>query len=79
MGSAAVDMAYVACGRFDAYFEYNINLYDIAAGVVIVREAGGTAFNFAGDNEFFISREIIASNGKIGEAMKEVIQRHFFV
>ncbi|MEJ6982325.1 inositol monophosphatase family protein [Pedobacter sp. P351] len=78
MGSAAVDMAYVACGRFDAYFEYNINLYDIAAGVVIVREAGGTAFNFSGNDEFFASREIIASNGKIGEAMKGVIQKHFF-
>ena len=78
MGSAAVDMAYVACGRFDAYFEYNINLYDIAAGAVIVREAGGTAFNFSGEAEFFKSREMIASNGKIGEAMKEVIQRNFF-
>ncbi|MBC8051794.1 MAG: inositol monophosphatase [Sphingobacteriaceae bacterium] len=78
MGSAAVDMAYVACGRFDAYFEYNINLYDIAAGAVIVREAGGTAFNFSGEDEFFKSREMIASNGKIGEEMKEVIQRNFF-
>ncbi|WP_207427339.1 inositol monophosphatase family protein [Pedobacter sp. SYSU D00535] len=77
MGSAAVDMAYVACGRFDGYFEYNINLYDIAAGVVIVREAGGSAFNFSGEDEFFQSREVIASNGKVGEAMKEVIQRNF--
>ncbi len=78
MGSAAVDMAYVACGRFDAYFEYNINLYDIAAGAVIVREAGGSAFNFAGGDEFYHSREMIASNGKVGEAMKEVVQRHFY-
>ncbi len=78
MGSAAVDMAYVACGRFDGYFEYNINLYDIAAGVVIVREAGGSACNFSGGNEFYRSREIIASNGKIGESMKQVIQKHFF-
>jgi myo-inositol-1(or 4)-monophosphatase len=77
MGSAAVDMAYVACGRFDGYFEYNINLYDIAAGVVIVREAGGSAFNFSGEDEFFTSREVIASNGKIGEMMKDVIGRHF--
>jgi myo-inositol-1(or 4)-monophosphatase len=78
MGSAAVDMAYVACGRFDAYFEYNINLYDIAAGAVIVREAGGTAFNFSGGDEFFHSREMIASNGKVGEEMKEIIQNHFY-
>jgi myo-inositol-1(or 4)-monophosphatase len=78
MGSAAVDMAYVACGRFDAYFEYNINLYDIAAGAVIVREAGGSAFNFSGADEFFHSREMIATNGKIAEAMKDVVQRHFY-
>lgn len=78
MGSAAVDMAYVACGRFDAYFEYNINLYDIAAGAVLVREAGGTAFNFSGGDEFFQSREMIASNGHIADAMKDVIQRNFF-
>jgi myo-inositol-1(or 4)-monophosphatase len=77
MGSAAVDMAYVACGRFDAYFEYNINLYDIAAGAVIVREAGGTAYNFSGEDEFFVSREMIAANGKIGDTMKDVIQRNF--
>lgn len=77
MGSAAVDMAYVACGRFDGYFEYNINLYDIAAGVVIVREAGGTAFNFSGEDEFFKSREIIAANKPIGLAMKELIARYF--
>lgn len=77
MGSAAVDMAYVACGRFGAYFEYNINLYDIAAGVVLVREAGGSAFNFSGEDEFFESRECISSNGKIGGIMQEVIQKHF--
>jgi myo-inositol-1(or 4)-monophosphatase len=78
MGSAAVDMAYVACGRFDAYFEYNINLYDIAAGAVIVREAGGSAFNFSGGDEFFHSREMIATNGKIADAMKDVVQKHFY-
>ncbi len=77
MGSAAVDMAYVACGRFDGYFEYNINLYDIAAGVVIVREAGGDACNFSGGDEFFESREVIASNGVIGKGMKDVIQKYF--
>ena len=78
MGSAAVDMVYVACGRFDGYFEYNINLYDIAAGVVIVREAGGDAYNFSGGDEFLVSREVIASNGIIGEEMKGIVQKHFF-
>jgi myo-inositol-1(or 4)-monophosphatase len=41
IGSAAVDLAYVAAGRFDGYFEYNLNSYDVAAGIVLVREAGG--------------------------------------
>lgn len=77
IGSAAMDMAYTACGRFDAYFEYNINLYDIAAGVVLVREAGGEVVNFAGKDEFTASREVLASNGKIGKPMLEVIQEHF--
>jgi len=77
IGSAAMDMAYTACGRFDAYFEYNINLYDIAAGVVLVREAGGEVVNFAGKDEFVTSREVLASNGKVGKPMLEVIQEHF--
>jgi len=77
IGSAAMDMAYTACGRFDAYFEYNINLYDIAAGVVLVREAGGEVVNFSGKDEFVTSREVLASNGKVGKPMLEVIQKHF--
>lgn len=77
IGSAAMDMAYTACGRFDAYFEYNINLYDIAAGVVLVREAGGEVVNFGGKDEFVSSREVLASNGKVGKPMIEVIQKYF--
>lgn len=75
IGSAAVDMAYTACGRFEAYFEYNINLYDIAAGVVLVREAGGEAFNFKGEDEFFAAREVIATNGKISKQLAGIIQK----
>src|SRR5690606_11108618 len=51
IGSAAVDLAYVACGRFDAYFEYNLNSYDVAAGAYLVQQAGGTILNFSGGNE----------------------------
>ncbi|TZF83974.1 inositol monophosphatase [Pedobacter sp. BS3] len=76
-GSAATDLAYVACGRFDGYFEYNLNSYDIAAGVVIVREAGGKTCNFSGGSELFNSREIVATNGKIEEPLLEVIGKHF--
>lgn len=77
VGSAAVDLAYVACGRFDGYFEYNLNSYDIAAGMVLVREAGGEATNFSGDNDAFPSREILAGNPELHKKMQEVIQKYF--
>lgn len=77
IGSAAVDLAYTACGRFEAYYEYNINLYDIAAGIVLVREAGGEAFNFSGKDEFLDSREVIAANGKVGKPLMQLIQENF--
>jgi myo-inositol-1(or 4)-monophosphatase len=77
IGSAAVDLAYTACGRFDAFFEYNLNLYDIAAGVVLVREAGGEVYNFSGEDEFVLSREVLATNGKLTEPLKQLIQKHF--
>lgn len=77
IGSAAVDLAYTACGRFDAYFEYNLNLYDIAAGMVLVREAGGETMNFSGENEFVVSREIVATNNKLTKSLLDIIQPHF--
>jgi myo-inositol-1(or 4)-monophosphatase len=77
IGSAAIDLAYVACGRFDGYFEYNLNSYDIAGGMVLVREAGGQVFDFSGGNECFERMEIIATNGLISDELLEVISREF--
>jgi myo-inositol-1(or 4)-monophosphatase len=77
IGSAAIDLAYVACGRFDGYFEYNLNSYDIAAGMVLVREAGGQVFDFKGTNDCFARREIIATNGRISSELLEVIRKEF--
>ena len=77
IGSAAVDLAYVACGRFDGYFEYNLNSYDVAAGMVLVTEAGGQVFDFAGGNEGIMRREIIATNGKISAELLEIIKKEF--
>lgn len=77
IGSAAVDLAYVACGRFDGYFEYNLNSYDIAAGMVLVREAGGQIFDFKGENDCFARREIIATNGRISSELLDVIRKEF--
>jgi len=69
LGSAAVDLAYTACGRFDAYYEYNLNDYDMAAGIIIVKQAGGQVFDFAGGSNMLKSRDVIATNGKISQEL----------
>jgi myo-inositol-1(or 4)-monophosphatase len=77
IGSAAVDLAYVACGRFDAYFEYNLNSYDVAAGAYLVQQAGGTVLNFAGGKEFLATREMLATNGLVTDEILETIKKYF--
>ncbi len=77
LGSAAVDLAYTACGRFDGYYEYNLNPWDVAAGILIVRQAGGDVVNFKGGQECLISRELLATNGKITAEMLGTIRKHF--
>jgi len=77
VGSAAVDLAYTACGRFDAFYEYNLNPWDVAAGVLIVRQAGGQVVNFNGGDEVLQSRELLATNGKITEEMLGAIKKYF--
>lgn len=62
MGSAAVDLAYTACGRFEGFFEYNLNAWDVAAGALLVQEAGGKVTDFKGGNDFLFGREIVAGN-----------------
>ncbi|MEK7748007.1 MAG: inositol monophosphatase family protein [Nitrospirota bacterium] len=73
MGSAALDLCYVACGRFDGFWELNLNPWDTAAGFLIVTEAGGAVTNFAGAPFLIDSPEILATNGKIQQAMQEVL------
>jgi myo-inositol-1(or 4)-monophosphatase len=77
LGSAAVDLAYTACGRFDAFYEYNLNAWDVAAGIVIVRQAGGEIVNFKGGNEVLNTRELLATNGRITVEMLQTIQKYF--
>lgn len=77
IGSAAVDLAYTACGRFDAFYEYNLNAWDVAAGIVIVKQAGGEVVNFKGGNEVLETRELLATNGKITGEMLTTIQKYF--
>ena len=77
MGSAATDLIYVACGRFDAFFEYNLQPWDFAGGCFIVQQAGGEVYNFSGGDDFFNTREIVATNGKLSAELIEAIKRHF--
>ena len=68
-GSAALDLAYVACGRMDAFWEFNLNPWDTAAGILLVEEAGGRVTDFAGGAFQLESDEILASNGLIHEEL----------
>ena len=72
-GAAAIDLAYVACGRLDGFWELFLKPWDIAAGVIIIREAGGTVTNFDGTPVDIYGIEILASNGKIHEEMINVL------
>jgi myo-inositol-1(or 4)-monophosphatase len=73
IGSAALDLAYVAAGRFDAFWEYRLSPWDFAAGSLLVREAGGTISGFSVDENFWETGNILASNGKLHEPMREII------
>lgn len=77
LGSAAADLAYVACGRFEAFYEYGLNSWDVAAGVLLVREAGGMVSGFAPSKDPVFDEEIVASNSAIHEELLEVIERNW--
>ncbi len=68
-GSAALDLCYVAAGRFDGYWEMNLKPYDYAAGILMVKEAGGKLYDFEGGSDFS-GKGIIATNGKIDAELK---------
>ena len=73
LGSAAVDLAYVAAGRCDAFFEFNLNSYDVAAGILLVREAGGHVTQFLEDGDPLFGREVVASNGHLHAEIQATI------
>jgi myo-inositol-1(or 4)-monophosphatase len=72
-GSAALDLCYVACGRFDGFWELGLNPWDTAAGVLIVEEAGGLVTDFTGDEYSIYVKEILASNSGIHSEMIDVL------
>lgn len=76
MGSAAIDLAYVACGRFEGFFEYNLNSWDVAGGAFIVERAGGKVSDFSGGDNYLFGREIVAA-GATHSQMLETIQKNW--
>ncbi len=76
-GSAALDLAYVACGRLDGFWEFNLNPWDTSAGVLLVREAGGRVTHFDGGEFTLDSRETLATNGRIAPELEHIFAEMF--
>ena len=77
LGSAAVDLVYVAAGRFDLFYEYGLNPWDVAAGALIVKQAGGHVTRFRGEAGFVFGKEIVASNGKVHDEFLKKLGLYF--
>jgi myo-inositol-1(or 4)-monophosphatase len=75
-GSAALDLAYTACGRADGFFEFQLRVWDIAAGTLLVREAGGAVADFSGGKRFLTTGDIVAGNRRLVGLMLDVIGQH---
>ncbi len=75
-GAAALDLAYVAAGRFDGFWEMNLKEWDIAAGALLVREAGGMVSDFQGGNDFLRSGHIVCATPKVFKPLLQIIAKH---
>ena len=78
LGSAAVDLAYVACGRCEAFYEYSLHPWDVAAGALIVQQAGGRVSSFTGDDNYIFGSDIVATNEKIYDEFMKFVNLYFF-
>ena len=74
LGSASLDMAYVAMGRCDGFWQRNLSYWDIAAGIIIVRESGGFVTDFDGENQYIQNKTILVTNSKINKEMIEILR-----
>ena len=77
LGTAATDLVYVACGRFDAFYEYGLSPWDVAAGAFIVEQAGGKISDYSGKNNWLFGKEIIASSSKLYDDFFEIVYEEF--
>lgn len=76
MGSAAVDLAYLAAGRFDAFFEHALHAWDVAAGAFILKQAGGKITDFNGGDNWLFGKELIAANSNYFERFYKVVHQN---
>jgi myo-inositol-1(or 4)-monophosphatase len=77
LGSAALDMAWTACGRLEGFYEYGLNPWDVAAGSIIVQEAGGIVTEFKGGDNFIFGEDLVCTNGLIHAEMLGEIKNYF--
>lgn len=75
-GAAALDLAYVACGRFDAFFEFGLQSYDIAAGSLLIQEAGGLVTDMRGEENYLRSGDILAGSPRVFGQLLQVVSQH---
>ena len=77
LGSAATDLAYIAAGRFEAFFEQGLKPWDVAAGAVIIRQAGGKVSDFKGGENFLFNGEMVAANGAYFDEFYDIVHKYF--
>lgn len=77
LGSAAMDLAYLACGRYDAFWEYHLKPWDIAAGTIIIKQAGGQVSDFYGGQDFLFGTTYVATNGLLQDEFLSVLKKYF--
>lgn len=77
LGSAATDLAYVAAGRFEAFYEHGLKPWDVAAGTIILRQAGGKVSDFTGGDKFLFNGEMVASNGAYFDEFYDIVNKYF--
>ncbi|WNJ16277.1 inositol monophosphatase family protein [Pontibacter sp. G13] len=76
MGSAALDLAFVAAGRYEGFFEYNLNPWDVAAGILLVHEAGGKVTDFQEKDRALYGKQLVASNGQVHGQILDILRKH---
>ena len=77
LGSAATDLAYVACGRFEGFYEYGLQPWDVAAGAFIVQQAGGRITDFSGGDNYIFGKELVAGNNACFDEFLNTVKTHF--